>query len=149
MSNRLRSAFDEYLKATESLYKQPTGVLGEEQKRGSISEEQARAAAIALDSKLSEYYKHNKRTFILLQVMLGVLFVVGIWLIWYYHNGPGDYKVLFGATGVFAGMLGVIKLMLDTLRYKVAMDLIMGTLPSLGPEELRIMVQYALKMLFG
>jgi hypothetical protein len=131
VSNQLRSAF-EYLKATESLYKRPTGVLGEEPKPGSISEEQARAAAIALDLKLSEYYAHNKRTFILLQVMLGVLLVVGIWLIWYYHNAPSDYKFLFGETGVFAGMLGVIKLMLNTLRYKVAMDLIMGTLPSWG-----------------
>ena len=147
--DRLHEALVGYLRATSPTRGAQTDQLGEGPPE-QADEDTALSARLVLDQRLQEAYASNGRVFALIQGLFVLLCLTGVALMfWHSWGDRGSFGVVFGETGVLAGLVGIVVKMLDTHRKKVAMDILVTILPSLSQADLRAVARGIIETLFG
>lgn len=99
-----------------------------------------------LRDRLNKYHSANSKKINIIIAMIVFLILLGIYLA--LKNSPDNYTTIYGAAGIFAALIPLIKLLIDAVRDKVAMDILLTSQPDLSPQQFLSVVEAAATRLF-
>jgi hypothetical protein len=142
---RLQKIIDDYLSSTLSTATQRPDTLGGEPDttdQAVITPEKNNQ----LRDRLNQCHSANSKKINIVIGLIVALVVLGIYLA--LKNSPDNYATIYGAAGIFAALIPLIKLLIDAVRDKVAMDILLTSQPDLSPQQFLAIVEAAATRLF-
>ena len=125
---RLKLVFEEYLKGI-GRFAQTIDLGREEIEPRPVTEKDSQF----LTAQLNRQYKANNNMIIIATTMLVILFVLGVFLVFYYLDSPKIISVVFG--GTFLSLLSIISRLHKLWIEKNMMDVSLIILQTLTPEQ--------------
>lgn len=130
--NDVKSIFQKYLKDTQLLQLEQ---LGSEQKAVKVTEKEGNL----LKDNLTAQMKFNNNIVVISIVLLCIIFLTGIFFVFYYRNSPSTIGVVFG--GTFLSLLAIVTRLRKIWLEKSLMDVSLSVINDLPPEDAAKFIQ--------